>query len=209
MYSNKEAFSRRALTWRFLRCVLMILILGVVPITRALALDLLNESTRGFVGTGESRMVVGFVVVGSDTEQFVLFGIGPTLADSGVSGVLPNPKITLINNSSGETIDSNDDWGSHASASLTAQFLGQNGLSIDDLDAVMVLDLAAGSYSLLVEGVGGTTGVALGGVEKASSIDQFSTCCIGGSPSQVSFEICQLSGGLFLGDVNPVPNPCP
>lgn len=30
----------------------------------------------------------------------------------------------------------------------------------------MVLDLGAGSYTLMVEGVGGTTGVALGGVAK-------------------------------------------
>lgn len=140
-------------------------IFSLSSVPHASALDLTNESTRAFVGTGDDRMVLGFVAEGSDTQQFTLFAVGPELEESGVSGVLPDPKITLYNSSGGE-IDSNDNWKDHPSAGLTNEFLNEAGLSLDDVEAAMVLDLGAGSYTLVVEGVGGTTGSALGGVFK-------------------------------------------
>ncbi|MEA3274356.1 MAG: hypothetical protein U9Q81_03495, partial [Pseudomonadota bacterium] len=111
-------------------------------------------------------MILSFVAEGAGVSQFLLFGIGPTLAASGVSGVLADPKIRLVNANNGAVVSSNDNWKNHPSAGLTAQFLTQQGLTISDLDAAMVLDLGAGRYSLVVEGADGGTGVALGGVQK-------------------------------------------
>jgi hypothetical protein len=38
---------------------------------------------------------------------------------------------------------------------------------------------------------------------------KFSTCCIFGVPSQLSSRNCSQASGLYIGDVNPSPNPCP
>ena len=37
---------------------------------------------------------------------------------------------------------------------------------------------------------------------------KFSTCCIFGVASQLSQSNCNTSSGTYIGDVNPVPNPC-
>lgn len=38
---------------------------------------------------------------------------------------------------------------------------------------------------------------------------KFSTCCYAGFPAPVSQSQCQSTGGIYIGDVNPTPNPCP
>ena len=37
----------------------------------------------------------------------------------------------------------------------------------------------------------------------------FSTCCYAGFPAAVSQSTCLSTGGLYVGNVNPSPNPCP
>ena len=156
--------SQNTLTWGSCRRVLAGLILTLLPIMQASAQDIINETSRAKVGTGSEIMVIGFVAEGAGDQQFFLFGVGPTLEDFGVTGVLRNPKITLFKN--GAMIDSNDNWKDHPSSVLTNEVMQESGLTLDDLEAAMVLDLGEGSYTLEVEGVGGTTGVAMGGVQK-------------------------------------------
>jgi len=50
-------------------------------------------------------------VTGSDNEEVVLRGIGPSLAASGISAadLLPNPKIEL-HDSTGALLATNDNW---------------------------------------------------------------------------------------------------
>ncbi len=110
-----------------------------------------------------------FITEGNDTQQFLLFGGGPTLEEFGVTGVLQDPKMTLFNNSTGAIIDSNDNWKEHPSSALTNEALKEVGLTLDDNEAAMTLNLPEGSYTLEIEGVGGTTGIALGGVEKTNA----------------------------------------
>ena len=55
--------------------------------------ELTNVSTRGFVGTGEAVMIGGFITSGS--TQVVVRGLGPTLTQAGVSGVLADPVADL------------------------------------------------------------------------------------------------------------------
>ena len=67
---------------------------------------ILNLSTRLNVGTADNVLIGGFIVIGSDNEEVVLRGIGPSLP---LTGSLPNPRLEL-HDSAGALIASNDNW---------------------------------------------------------------------------------------------------
>ena len=72
---------------------------------------LVNLSTRGQAQTGENLLIGGFVIEDTAPLQVLIRARGPSLASSGVTGVLANPMLTLY---SGQTpIVSNDDWQEH------------------------------------------------------------------------------------------------
>ena len=71
---------------------------------------LVNISTRGWVGTGDSVMIGGFIISGNAAKKVLITAKGPALAQAGVPSVLNDPNITL-HNASGQAILSNDDWG--------------------------------------------------------------------------------------------------
>jgi len=123
---------------------------------------LVNLATRAFVGAGEQIMIPGFVVSGSGTTRLLIRAIGPTLASFGVSGVLADPQLTLFSGTT--TIAANDNWSSAAnSAEVTsaAASAGAFALTNGSRDAALLVELAAGSYTVAVSGVGGATGTAL------------------------------------------------
>lgn len=123
---------------------------------------LVNASTRAFVGTGEQVLIPGFVVSGTGTVRLLLRAVGPTLAGFGVEGALTDPQMTLFQ--SATTIGTNDNWSSAANAAEIAAAATQSGafaLASGSRDAAMLVNLAAGSYSVTVNGVGATTGTAL------------------------------------------------
>jgi hypothetical protein len=85
----------------------------------AAASQLANISTRGFVQTGNNVMIGGFILGGSVTNtQIALRGIGPSLAQFGLSPVLADPTLEL-HDSNGTTLISNDDWQSDPVSAAT------------------------------------------------------------------------------------------
>ena len=140
-------------------CVFLMSFLLLIP-NSASAVDLVNVSTRGKVGTGEEIMVVGFIVEGSGTKQFFLSAVGPTLSKFGVNGVLANPKFVLFRD--GQNILECDNWKDCPGAELVEAYLGLSGQTLEDSEAADVINLAAGSYTLEVSGVNDSTGIALG-----------------------------------------------
>src|SRR5690606_38307337 len=65
---------------------------------------LLNLSVRAPVGTGDSVMIPGFVIAGSEPKRLLIRAVGPRLTSLfGLQGVLPDPQIELHvrNNSTG------------------------------------------------------------------------------------------------------------
>ena len=65
---------------------------------------------------------------------------------------------------------SNDNWEEGETASLVLQ----TGLAPSSpLEPAVVVELAPGSYTVLVSGVGGTTGVALPSVTEIDDIDDY------------------------------------
>ena len=71
--------------------------------------QLLNISTRLRVEPGDRVMIGGFIVAGSGYQVVALRGIGPSLADSGISDVLADPTLE-VRDSGGGLLFHNDDW---------------------------------------------------------------------------------------------------
>lgn len=123
---------------------------------------LINGSTRAYVGTGESVLIPGFVVGGSGNLRLLLRAVGPTLADFGVTGALADPTMTLFRDST--ALAANDNWSAAANASeiaATAQAVGAFALPTGSRDAAILTSLPPGAYTVVVSGVGSTSGTAL------------------------------------------------
>jgi phospholipase/lecithinase/hemolysin len=113
-------------------------------------------STRGMVGTGDDVLIAGFVISGSQAKKVIVRALGPTLSNFGVSGVLADPTIAIFN-SSNVMVASNDNWRNTQETEIAASgFAPPN-----DLESAIIATLAPGSYTAVVTGKNGGTGVAL------------------------------------------------
>lgn len=118
---------------------------------------LANISSRGFVGTGEN-VLIGGLITGGGTESMrvAVRALGPTLRGQGVSDPLRNPALQL-RDANGSLLRENDDWKQSQQSEIEALGLQPT----DELEAVVLATLPAGSYTAIIRGAGETTGVAL------------------------------------------------
>jgi hypothetical protein len=117
--------------------------------------ELINISTRGVVGTGDNVMIAGFIV-GPDTgrgSHILVRGIGPSL--SSVPDRLSDPVLEL-HDGNGGLLASNDDWKTNE-AEIKATTIPPT----DDRESALVADLAPGTYTAIIRGKNGSTGVGL------------------------------------------------
>ena len=121
---------------------------------------LINLSARASVGTGSDILIVGFAIEGDGQETVLIRGVGPGLADFGVSGVLESPQLTLFD-SSGNQIAQNSGWGGSGQLSTLFSQVGAFAFDAGSLDDAILVTLPAGSYTAQLSGAGGTTGIAL------------------------------------------------
>ena len=124
----------------------------------AAASKLASISTRGFVDVDDNVMIAGLIVGPSDgaSVNILVRGLGPTLSDFGVPGVLADPTLDLVN-SSGTVIRSNDNWRDSQQAEIEAAGLAPS----HDEEAALVETVAPGAYTAIVRGNGRTIGVGL------------------------------------------------
>jgi alpha-tubulin suppressor-like RCC1 family protein len=120
-----------------------------------------NISTRMQVLSGNDVMIGGFVIGGSTTKRLAIVATGPSLSAFGIANPLANPMLTLVRSSDHAPIASNDDW---QSAANHADLAGVGFAPSNALEAAILIDLAPGAYTAIVEGVGGGTGVSVIGV---------------------------------------------
>jgi hypothetical protein len=116
-----------------------------------------NLSSRGFVGTGDNVLIGGMIVGPSSTgnANVLVRSLGPSLGAFGVANALPDPTIKLFN-ASGTPIAANDDWRSNEATILSqAPTLAPP----RNEEAALVVALAPGQYTAIVEGKN-ATGVA-------------------------------------------------
>ena len=117
---------------------------------------LVNISTRATVMSGGS-LQPGFVIAGGISRRVLIRAIGPSLASFGVTGVMENPRIEVYR--SGEVIAFNDDW--VPDDALTMATVGAFSLENGTKDAAIVLELAAGAYTAIVDDAEGGGGEVL------------------------------------------------
>ena len=128
---------------------------------------LVNISTRGFVGTGESIMIPGYVVSPESSLKLLVRAVGPTLGSLGVADTLADPQLRVLrDNGDGTTTEvaGNDNWNSVANPAATASAAVAAGafeLIDGSKDAALVVHLLPGVYTVQASGVGGGTGNAL------------------------------------------------
>ena len=118
-----------------------------------------NIATRGFVQAGENVMIGGFILGGStNTTRIALRGIGPSLAQFGLSPVLADPTLEL-RDANGALLVANDDW---LSDPTSAALLTVNGLALGDpKESGIFISLPPGQFTAILAGKDGGIGIGL------------------------------------------------
>lgn len=115
---------------------------------------LANISTRGQVQTNDNVLIAGMIMVGETPQHVIVRAIGPSLD---LAGKLADPTLEL-RNGDGALIRSNDNWRSDQEAEIMATTIPPT----NDLESAIVATLPANaSYTAIVRGANGTTGVAV------------------------------------------------
>jgi hypothetical protein len=132
-----------------------------IALTEVYALEqtearLANISTRGFVGTDDQVMIGGVIITGTDPASIVVRALGPSLGQAGIQNPLPDPTLELFN-SQGAEIATNDNWRTAEESGIALTTLAP----VNELEGALFLPLAPGSYTAIVKGNNGSTGVAL------------------------------------------------
>jgi uncharacterized protein YaiE (UPF0345 family) len=122
---------------------------------------LVNISTRGRVLTDNDVMIGGFVISGTGAQTVAIVATGPSLAAFGITSPLANPTITLVRSSDQVVVASNDDWQTDTNQ---AQLQAAGFAPTNPLESGLYRSLPPGAYTVIVQGVGGATGVAVIGV---------------------------------------------
>lgn len=114
-----------------------------------------NISTRLRVEIGDDVLIGGFIVTGTQPKKVIVRAIGPSLT---VAGKLPNPTLELYR---GQTLlESNDDW---VNSAKKQAIINSTVPPTNDLESAIVRTLPANgtSYTAVVRGAGGGTGIGL------------------------------------------------
>lgn len=136
---------------------------------------LVNVATRAFVGTDDQVLIGGFVVAGVEPKRMLVRAAGPALRGFGVTDALGNPRLQLFRGAT--PVAENDDWsvqaqGSAADIAAAASRAGAFAFAAGSADAALLLSLAPGAYTAVVQGAGGSTG---SGLVEAYQVDRAGT----------------------------------
>jgi glucose/arabinose dehydrogenase len=118
-----------------------------------------NISGRASIQTGNNVLIAGFIVGNNiGAAKVVARGIGPSLAQSGITNPLLDPTLELHNNN-GTLLIGNDNWQDDASQ---AARISSAGLApANPLESAVFASLLPGTYTAIVAGKNGGTGVGL------------------------------------------------
>lgn len=157
---------------------------------------LANLSTRGSIGIGDSVMIGGFIIQGTQSKKVILRAIGPSLAQYGIAGALEDPVLELHGPTGLLTL--NDDWRDSQQGEIEATGLAP----VHSREAAIVRTLAPGAYTAIVRGSGNTTGIALVEIydldPASSKLANISTRCFVKTAEEI------MIAGLILVGQNPL-----
>jgi len=151
---------------------------------------LLNIATRLRVGAGENVLIGGFIITGTDPKKVIIRGIGPSLAQF-FNGTLDDPTLQLFQGNT--PLASNNDW-RESEAEVTATGIPPS----HDKESAIVRTLAPGSYTAILGGNGGSTGI---GVVEVYDLDQNANSKLANIASRGFVDIGDnvMIGGLIVG----------
>jgi hypothetical protein len=140
-------------------------VVEVYDLDKAANSELGNISTRGLVGTNDNVMIGGLIVGGSaaDGKATVLVrALGPSLVSSGLQTGLPDPVLEL-HDVNGAIIATNDNWkiNDQSQQSQESQIKSTTIPPPNDLESAIVATLSPGTYTAVVQGKNGGTGIGL------------------------------------------------
>lgn len=129
----------------------------VYDLDQAADSKLANISTRGLVLSAQNVMIGGFILGGNtDGTSVLIRAVGPSLGRLGIEGAMTNPTLSLFDGN-GALLRTNDNWRDGQETEIRNTGM----VPADDLEAAIVETLPAGSYTAVVSGKDGGTGIGL------------------------------------------------
>ena len=128
------------------------------------------------VGTGDAIVLNAFIITGPGPKQVIVRGLGPSLTQFGVPGVLADPALDL-RSSDGTLILTNDNW--RDDPAQEALILASGIPPTNDLEAAIVATLNPGSYTVVLRGVNNGTGRGVSDLHDLSPSASSSLTAIG------------------------------
>jgi outer membrane biosynthesis protein TonB len=122
-----------------------------------------NISTRLQVGTGNNVLFAGFIIQGNASKTVLIRSAGPSLTAFGLPGAMSDPQLEL--HDANNLIGMNDNWqttqlGGVITSDQVAAIQNSGAAPADPAEPAIIATLPAGGYTAIVQGVGGTQGVA-------------------------------------------------
>jgi hypothetical protein len=128
--------------------------IGAFELDKPIASSFANISTRDRVETGDTVLIGGFIISGTDPKKVLLRAIGPSLP---LSGFLADPTLEL-HDQTGKLVGTNDNW----QTNLNAQEIIDTGIPpTNALESALLVTLDPGPYTAIVMGSNDSTGIAL------------------------------------------------
>jgi hypothetical protein len=103
-------------------------------------------SVRNFAGSGANTLITGVVLSGTSTRALVARGIGPNLAQYGVSGFIADPQLKVFGGA--VQLDFNDNWGGSSSMAGAFASVGLAPLPSNSKDAALSRTFSPGVYTM-------------------------------------------------------------
>ena len=137
-------------------------LLEIYDLDPAVASELANISTRGFVGAQNNVMIGGFILGGNPPQagniQVVIRGLGPSLSQFGLTNLLADPSLEL-HDANGATLIANDNW---TDDPATAALLSANSLvPADAHESAIAASLSPGLFTAILAGKNNGTGLGI------------------------------------------------
>lgn len=129
---------------------------------------LVAMASRATAAANTGVQSVEFTIKGTAARNVLVRALGPALATQGVTGANTNPTL-ILQNSTGATIASNDDWETPVAGTQTASTgaqlasvasnVGAAALATGSRDSALLVSLNPGSYTAAVTGSGSAAGI--------------------------------------------------
>jgi hypothetical protein len=140
----------------------------IYDLTPADGSQLVNLSSRGLAGSGDTQLIAGCTVTGSGHRRLLLRAAGPALAASfGLPGTLADPNLTLFDGA-GQTLAANAGWSQSPQTDQVqtlAAALGAFPFPVGSADAALLWLAAPGNFTATVGPRSGTPAGGLALVE--------------------------------------------